>query len=128
MHPKDRMYLETHEWAKQDGDLVIVGITTFAVEQLGELVYLDLPETGRQIDKSEVFGEVESVKAVSDLVAPVAGEVVEVNGPLSDDLTPLQDDPHESGWLMKVKPKDMQTALDGLMNLQDYEQLVASEH
>lgn len=126
MRPDDRSYLDSHEWAKLDGDIVTIGITDFAVEQLGELVYLDLPDVGRTLDAGEALGEVESVKAVSDINSPVAGEVVEANTDLPDNLESLQNDPHEAGWLIKVKVGDP-AALAGLKNAADYELVVAAE-
>ena len=126
MRPEDRSYLDSHEWAKLDGDIVTIGITDFAVEQLGELVYLDLPDVGRTLDKGEAFGEVESVKAVSDVNSPVAGEVVETNDGLPDDLDALQNDSLHGGWLIKVKVSNAD-ALDGLKNAAAYEEVVASE-
>lgn len=126
MRPDDRSYLSSHEWAQLDGDVVTVGITDFAVSQLGELVYLDLPAPGRTLDRGEAFGEVESVKAVSDLNSPVAGEILEVNAALPDELGPLQDDPHTGGWLLKVKVSGAD-ALDGLLDAAAYEEVVASE-
>ncbi|MHC4380340.1 MAG: glycine cleavage system protein GcvH [Planctomycetota bacterium] len=126
MRPDDRSYLDSHEWAKLDGDIVTIGITDFAVEQLGELVYLDLPDVGRTLDAGEALGEVESVKAVSDINCPVAGEVVEANSELPDNLEDLQNDPHEAGWLIKVKVGDAD-ALGGLKNAADYELVVAAE-
>lgn len=125
MRPNDRSYLESHEWARLQGDVATVGITDFAIEQLGELVYLDLPSVGRRLDRGESFGEVESVKAVSDINSPVAGEVVEVNAALADDLATLQGDPFAGGWLIKVKVAG--DALDGLLDAPAYEKVVASE-
>ena len=126
MRPDDRSYLQSHEWASLDGDIVTVGITDFTVSQLGELVYLDLPEAGRAVKRGEAFGEVESVKAVSDLNSPVDGEVVEVNAGLPDDLSALQDDPLAGGWLIKVKVGGAD-ALDGLLDAAAYEEVVAAE-
>ena len=126
MRPEDRSYLDSHEWAKLDGDIVTIGITDFAVEQLGELVYLDLPDVGRTLDRGEAFGEVESVKAVSDVNSPVAGEVIETNDGLPDDLDALQNDSLAGGWLIKVKVSGVD-ALDGLKNAAAYEEVVASE-
>jgi glycine cleavage system H protein len=126
MRPSDRSYLESHEWAKLDGDIVTVGITDFAVEQLGELVYLDLPETGDDAVCCEGFGEVESVKAVSDVNSPVDGEIVEVNSDLADNLETLQNDPLEGGWLIKVKVNGAD-ALNGLLDAAAYEEVVASQ-
>ncbi|MDE0585004.1 MAG: glycine cleavage system protein GcvH [Planctomycetota bacterium] len=125
MRPNDRSYLDSHEWAKIDGNIVTVGISDFAVEQLGELVYLDLPEAGATFIAGEAFGEVESVKAVSDLNCPVVGEVLEVNSGLCDNLEDLQNNPFESGWLMKVKIEG--DNLDGMLDLAAYEELVSSQ-
>jgi glycine cleavage system H protein len=125
MRPNDRSYLDSHEWAKLDGNIVTVGISDFAVEQLGELVYLDLPDTGATLSTGEAFGEVESVKAVSDLNCPVAGEVVEVNSDLADNLEDLQNNPFEGGWLMKVRIEG--DSLDGMLDLAAYEELVNSQ-
>ncbi len=125
MRPQDRSYLESHEWAQLHGDVATVGITDFAIEQLGELVYLDLPAVGRKLARGESFGEVESVKAVSDVNSPVAGEVVEINDSLPDDLAMLQHEPFTGGWLIKVKVADR--ALDGLLDAAAYERIVAAE-
>jgi len=126
MRPSDRSYLDSHEWAKLDGDVATVGITDFAVEQLGELVYLDLPEVGQQLTRGESLGEVESVKAVSDINSPVNGEVIAVNSDLPDALEPLQDDALNSGWLVKVKVSGPD-ALEGLKDAAAYEEVVAAE-
>jgi len=125
MRPNDRSYLDSHEWAKLDGNIVTVGISDFAVEQLGELVYLDLPDTGSTFSEGEAFGEVESVKAVSDLNCPVAGEVVEVNSDLCDNLENLQNNPFEGGWLLKVKIDG--NSLGDMLDLAAYEALVSSQ-
>ncbi len=123
MRPTDRRYTESHEWALAEGDVVTIGITDHAVEELGELVYLDLPEPGRTLARGEAFGEVESVKAVSDLMAPVGGEVVEVNQALVDDLAGLQDAPFTDGWLIKVRPAAGES-LDDLLDAAAYDELV----
>jgi glycine cleavage system H protein len=127
MRPQDRSYSESHEWAQLDGDIATVGITDFAVEQLGELVYLDLPAAGTAVQRGAAFGEVESVKAVSDLNSPVDGEIVEVNEALADELSTLQDDPFAGGWLLKVRVAGPQ-ALDGLLDAAAYEARVEAEH
>ena len=127
MRPTDRSYLESHEWALHQDGIVTVGITDFAVEELGELVYLDLPEAGRKVTRSEGFGEVESVKAVSDMLSPVDGEIVEVNSTLADNLETLQNDPFEGGWLLKVKVSGAD-ALDGLLDAASYEAKVQAAH
>lgn len=130
MRPDDRKYTKSHEWVKLDGDTAVVGITDFAVNELcsgneGDLVYCDLPETGRQLEAGETFGEIESVKAVSDLNCPVAGTVSDVNSAIENHLEILSKDPWREGWLIKVKvtAKD----LDGLMDASEYEELLAQE-
>jgi glycine cleavage system H protein len=129
MRPDDRRYSKTHEWIKPDGDTMLIGITDFAVAELSngndsDLVYCDLPEPGRQLDAGETFGEIESVKAVSDLNAPVAGEVVEVNKEIEEHLELLSKDPWNAGWMVRLKPQAK--SLDGLMTAADYEKFVAS--
>lgn len=116
--PSDRKYTKTHEWVQADGDVITIGITDFAVEHLGELVFVDLPEVGRDVAAEEVICEVESVKAVGEVYAPIAGEVVEVNEALTDDQKPLASDPFGAGWLFKIKG-----SVEGaeLLELSDYE-------
>ncbi len=104
--PSKLLYAESHEWVDlSDGDngIATVGISAFAIQQLNDLVYMDLPETGRVVTAGEEFGEVESVKAVSPLYSPVSGEVVEVHSELPDNLEKLNEDPYDFGWIMKVK-------------------------
>ena len=117
--PDDRKYTDSHEWVKVDGENVLIGITDFAINELcngneGDLVYCDLPEVGRALDQGETFGEIESVKAVSDLYTPIAGEVVEINGAIEDHLEILSKDPWNQGWLVKIRPnsKDMPKMMD----------------
>ncbi|HCA46134.1 MAG TPA: glycine cleavage system protein GcvH [Armatimonadetes bacterium] len=117
--PNDRRYTQSHEWAKLDGDVVRVGITEFAVEQLGDIIFLDLPEVGTAVRAGAAFGEIESVKAVSDLISPVTGEVREVNEKLMDDLDAFADDPWEAGWMIVVAPEDP-SELDGLLDADGY--------
>ena len=119
MNPADLHYLESHEWVGRDGDAAVVGISDFAVNQLTDLVYVDLPKVGATVARGETFGEVESVKAVSDLYSPVTGEVLEVNGSLEDEIAPLADDPFGAGWLLKVKPTGDDA--DGLLDRAAYE-------
>ncbi len=118
-YPDDRKYTETHEWAKQHGDLVRVGITSFAAEQLGDIIYLDLPEVGTGVEQSAAFGEIESVKAVSELISPISGEVREVNEELSDDLDAVADDPWDAAWMIAVAPEDL-GEMDALMDAEAY--------
>ena len=130
MRPDDRKYTKSHEWVKLDGDTALIGITDFAVNELcsgneGDLVYCDLPEAGRELDAGETFGEIESVKAVSDLNTPVAGVVSDINGAIENHLEILSKDPWKEGWLIKVKVSDK--SLDGLMDAAEYEELLAQE-
>lgn len=125
MDPASLRYLKSHEWASSEGDTATVGITDFAVGQLTDLTYVELPTVGSTVTRGERFGEVESVKAVSDLYSPVTGEVVEVNSKLDDDVAPLSDDPFGSGWLMKVRVSDPDAG--DLLTRADYEAHCASE-
>lgn len=124
--PKDCRYLESHEWARRDGDLVVVGISDYAVEHLQDLVYIELPKAGTKIRKGDSFGEIESVKAVSDIYAPVSGEIAEVNEALTKDLGAVTQDPFGQGWILKVKPADA-AEFDALLDLEAYEQKIAAE-
>jgi glycine cleavage system H protein len=130
MRPNDRRYSETHEWIKPDGDTMLVGITDFAVQALSsgnesDLVYCDLPEPGRMLEAGETFGEIESVKAVSDLNAPVAGEVLEVNHTVEEHLENLARDPWAT-WMIRIKPASK--SLEGLMDAEAYEKTLAQPH
>ena len=101
--PENLRYAETHEWVDVDGDVATIGISQFAVEQLNDLVFMELPEVGRRLAVGDEFGEVESVKAVSPLYSPVAGEVIEANEGLPERLDGFNDDPYESGWMIRVR-------------------------
>jgi glycine cleavage system H protein len=103
MYPNDLKYSKDHEWLRQSGDRAQVGITDYAQKQLGDVVYLELPEVGRVVNKGDVFGTIESVKAVSELYAPISGEVVEVNSPLVERPEAVNKDPHGS-WMIALKP------------------------
>jgi glycine cleavage system H protein len=126
MDPKNLRYAATHEWSVLKDGLVILGITKFAVEQLTDVVYIDLPDVGDHTFAGESFGEIESVKAVSDLYAPVNGEIVEINKKLLDDPKLIADDPYGKGWMIKIKPESGET-LDKLMTLAQYEKQIAEE-
>ncbi len=126
MDPASLNYAKTHEWIHIDGDVATVGITDFAVKALTDLVYFDLPDVGKSFAAGDVFGEVESVKAVSDLYAPVSGEVIETNAALGDDLDALSEDPFGRGWMVKFKISDS-SAVEGLLDRAAYEQHCASE-
>jgi glycine cleavage system H protein len=126
-YPQDLRYTETHEWAKLDGGHVVVGITDFAVQQLQDLVFIDLPKVGARVERGKRFGEIESVKAVSDLVAPVTGEVVGVNQALLASLDPLTSDAYGAGWMIQVKPDAAGAAsLEGLLDAGAYEKAAAA--
>jgi glycine cleavage system H protein len=119
-YPADLKYHPEHDWARVDGDVATLGITWYAQEQLGEVVFFDPPEIGKSITKDEPYAEVESVKAVSDVVAPVSGEIVEVNEALADAPENVNDDPYGEGWLVKVRLTEP-SELDGLMDAETYE-------
>ena len=119
--PEDLRYTKDHEWARLDGELVVVGITAHAVEKLGDITMVTLPEVGSTITAGESFGDVDSVKAVSELFAPVTGEVVEVNGALEDAPERVNEDPYGDGWLVKIK---VDGGLDDLLDAAAYRKLV----
>lgn len=127
MYPSDLKYDREHEWVRLDGDVATVGITHYAQDQLGEVVYVDLPSVGDEAIAGESFGEIESVKSVSELFSPVSGEIVEVNGALSDAPELVNESPYEDGWMIKVRVADPATALDGLMTADEYEAFIAGE-
>jgi glycine cleavage system H protein len=104
--PEDVKYTEDHEWAKLDGDVATIGISDYAQDQLGDIVFVELPETGSSFDKGEEFGTVESVKAVSELYMPLSGEIVEINPDLEDAPEQVNSDPYGGGWMMKIKIAD----------------------
>jgi glycine cleavage system H protein len=122
--PKDLKYTREHEWAKQDGDRVRVGITAYAQEQLGDVVFVELPKVGAKVTASKNFGVVESVKAVSDLFAPISGEVVEVNAELAQKPEIVNQDPYGKGWMLVVKPSS-KGDWDQLLTPEQYEELIA---
>lgn len=131
MEPKELRYAKTHEWVHVDRDakgqkIATIGISHFAVEALTDLVYIELPEVGRRVKAGESFGEIESVKAVSDLYSPVTGEIVEVNGSLAAHLEQFHDDPYGAAWIMKVKMTD-DSGLSDLLDHKAYEKQCAED-
>jgi glycine cleavage system H protein len=124
MVPGDLRYTKEHEWVRVEGDEAVVGITQFAADQLGDIVFVELPEAGRALEAHATFGVVESVKAVSDLFAPVAGEVVGTNEELSGNPELVNSDPFGEGWMLRVRLADP-AQVDGLMDAAAYEQLTA---
>jgi glycine cleavage system H protein len=119
-------YTKEHEWAKLEDDLVVIGITDYAQDALGEIVYIELPSEGDEVTKGNPFGAVESTKSVSDLYAPVNGEVVEVNEALLDSPEAINEDPYGDGWMIKVKPYDV-GELQDLMDNDEYTEFIEKE-
>ena len=117
--PDSFRFADSHEYANADGDLVRVGISAFAVDQLGDIVFVDLPDVGSSLAKGTCFGSVESVKAVEDMYAPIAGEVVQRNEAVLASPEELQNDPHGEGWLLVLRPTDP-SELDSLMTAEAY--------
>jgi len=124
--PEEFKYTKEHEWTHMEKDLVIIGITDYAQEALGEIVYIELPSEGDEITKGDPFGAVESTKAVSDLYAPISGEVVEVNEVLFHSPEAINEDPYGNGWMIKVKPYDV-NELKELMEYDEYTDFVEKE-
>jgi len=124
--PTDRRYLESHEWAKKDGNVVSIGITAFAVEHLSDLTFLSLPAVGAKLAKGQRFGEIESVKAVSELFTPVGGEVVAINQALADKVESLGQDPWNAGWMLKLKVAG-DAEYSALLDAPAYEKKCAAE-
>ena len=114
-YPNDLLYTDDHEWARQEGNLVTVGISQFAVEQLGDVTQVDLPREGELLKQNDPFGSVESVKAVSDLLAPVSGKVVKVNTTLQDSPEYVNEDPYDGGWMIQIEmssPDEIKKLMD----------------
>lgn len=122
-YPEDLKYLDSHEYARLDGEIATIGITAFAVDQLGDIVFLELPEIGDALEKGETFGTVESVKAVEDLKAPVSGTVIERNDALMDAPEQLAEDPYGEAWMLKVRVNDP-GELDDAMTAAEYQEQV----
>ncbi len=125
--PNDLKYASSHEWARLDGDVVTVGITDHAQEALGDLVYVELPEVGDTVAAGDEAGVVESVKAASDIYAPVSGEIIAVNEALGDTPEIINTDPYNEGWIYKIRVTDV-SELDNLMSGEEYDAQVAAEH
>jgi glycine cleavage system H protein len=121
--PGNLRYSESHEWVQAEGDVARVGITDFAQNELGDVVFVELPAPGRQLQKDDIFGSIESVKAVSDLIAPITGEVLEANANLEGDPAIVNGSPYSDAWMLKVridKPEEM----EGLMTAEQYKEFV----
>ena len=119
-YPSDLKYHAEHDWARIDGDVATMGITWYAQEQLGEVVFFDPPEVGSTVTKDQPYAEVESVKAVSDVIAPLSGEITEVNAALSDSPEQINDDPYGEGWMVKIRLSNV-GEVDDLMDASAYE-------
>lgn len=122
-HPDDRTYSKDHEWVVVDGDIATIGISDFAQDQLGEVVYVDLPSVGDTVTAEESFGEIESVKSVSELVSPVSGEIIDSNSALSDSPETVNSDPHGAAWMIKVRMDDP-AQLDALLSAEEYDAFI----
>jgi glycine cleavage system H protein len=121
--PEELQYTRSHEWVRREGETATVGITDHAQDELGDVVFVELPEVGAAFDAGDSFGVVESVKAVSDLYAPVGGEVVEVNGALEDAPEKINEDPYGDGWILKLRA----SGEEDLLSAQEYEQFLEQE-
>ena len=122
--PKELRYSEEHEWVKVEGDQVRIGITDFAQSELGDIVFVELPEVGDEIKADEPFGSVESVKTVSELYAPLSGKVVEVNEDLDDSPEFVNESPYEKAWMVVVEPAD-KSEIEKLMTAEQYEEMIS---
>jgi glycine cleavage system H protein len=120
MNPRDCKYSKEHEWVRLEGRLATVGITDYAQDQLGDIVYVELPPLGELLTQFETFGVVESVKAASDLYVPLSGEIVEVNEGLADHPEFVNEDPYGRGWMIKIEPQDA-SELDNLLTAEEYD-------
>jgi glycine cleavage system H protein len=125
-YPDDRLYAKSHEWIRVEGDTGTIGITDHAQKELGEVVFVDLPEVGELFDAGQEFGTIESVKAVSELFLPIAGEILDVNKVLADEPGAVNEDPHGEGWLIKLKVSSDHDLSD-LLCAADYEKFVEEE-
>jgi glycine cleavage system H protein len=125
-YPDDLKYHPDHDWARLEGDEAVLGITWFAADSLGELVHFEPPEVGATVSKDSSYGEVESVKAVSDVIAPLSGEVLEVNAAVVDAPETVNDDPYGNGWLIRIRLSDTAEA-EGLLDVSAYKQVLADQ-
>ena len=126
MNPQDLKYTQEHEWARVDGDRLTVGITHYAQDSLGDVVYVDLPASGTRVERGQPFGEVESTKSVSDLYAPVTGTIVERNEALESSPELVNSDPYGEGWMVVIEVEDA-ASVDGLLAAADYDRLTTDE-
>jgi glycine cleavage system H protein len=125
MIPQDLKYAKSHEYARIAGEEATIGISDYAAEQLGDVVFVELPEVGRELAKGETFGVVESVKAVSDIYAPISGKVIAVNERLNDESSLINDDPYGEGWIIKIAPSNPAEASE-ILDAKQYEELIGA--
>ncbi len=126
MYPSDYLYSKEHEWLHVDGDDCTLGITEFAQNELGEVVFVDLPETGEAFAAHDEIGTVESVKAVAEIYTPVSGEIIEVNAALEDEPEQVNESPHDDGWFVRLHLAN-KDELEGLMSAEEYEEFVSGQ-
>ena len=124
--PEDLLYTNDHEWIRVQDDVITIGITEYAQEQLGDVVYVELPDEGQEIEAEDAFGSVESVKAVSEIYSPIGGKVSEVNELLEDSPEKVNTDPYGDGWMVQLEAADL-SALDSLMSPEEYEKYLSEE-
>ncbi len=122
--PSELQYTEEHEWVDAQDDIAVIGITDYAQGELGDIVYLELPDTGTTLKQMDVFGTIEAVKTVAELFSPVSGEVIEVNVKLEDEPELINSDPYSDGWMVKIRMDDP-TELDNLLSADDYQSLIS---
>jgi glycine cleavage system H protein len=128
MNPTDRRYSKEHEWARVESPgLVVMGITHYAQDQLGDVVYVELPSPGAEVNQFQKLGEIESVKAVSDLFAPIGGKIVETNGELEGQPELVNDDPTGDGWMIKLRAENVDDEMTNLLSAEEYEAFLESE-
>ncbi len=121
--PDELQYSEQHEWLSLDGDVGTIGVTDYAQSQLGDIVFVELPQVGDVLEKGQSFGTIEAVKTVEELYTPIAGEVLEINDTLEDDAEQVNSDPYSDGWMIKVRLSDT-ADLDTMLSAEDYEELI----
>ncbi len=126
-YPEDLKYQDSHEYVRLDGEIATIGISAFAVEELGDIVFLELPESGDAVKQEDTFGSVESVKAVEDLISPVSGTVIDRNDTLIDSPEGLAEDPYGEGWLIKVRLDNPDDELDSTLSAEEYRALVEGD-
>ena len=124
--PEDIKYSKEHEWIKVSGNIAIIGVSDYAQDQLGEVVFVELPDEGEEFEKGDAFGVIESVKSVNDIYAPISGRIVEVNDPVADSPEIVNEDPYGEGWLVKIEMTDPKELAD-LMSAKDYEAYIKEE-